>query len=182
MFTLTRTPFLLVAFASSVCSLVRAVETAAVARALPIATDAFAGSSINVVANIRSSLVTHSGVQYAAYYDAEGYVVLAKRPLGSDRWETRRTHYRGDVADAHRSISIEVDGSGFLHVWRPGGKAELKRSRAMARGRGSGGDGGRGQAGGGDVLCVRTVGRRDPKRVKCGAFKRLRPKEGPRRW
>jgi len=116
MITLPRVPFLLVAFVSTAGSLAYAVDAGPIARTLPIATDAFAGSSINVVANIHSSLVTQSGEQYAAYYDAGGYVVLAKRPLGADRWETRRTQYHGDVTDAHRSISIAVDGTGVLHV------------------------------------------------------------------
>lgn len=118
MFTPPRTAFLFVfvALASSLVPPARAGEAGAVARTLPIATDAFAGSSINVVANIRSALVTHRGVQYAAYYDAEGYVVLAQRPLGADGWTTRRTEYRGDVSDAHRSISIAVDGSDVLHI------------------------------------------------------------------
>lgn len=115
MFTPHRTALLCAALAL-VASPVHAIEVGTVARSLPIASDAYAGTSINVVANIRSSLATYSGVQYAAYYDAEGYVVLAKRPLGSDRWETRRSQYRGEVSDAHRSISLAVDGAGALHV------------------------------------------------------------------
>ncbi len=86
------------------------------ARLLPISDRAWAGSSINVVANIRQSLFTHGTVQYAAYYDADGFMVLARRVLGSDAWETRRTDLQGNVADAHNSISLAVDGDGYLHV------------------------------------------------------------------
>ena len=57
-----------------------------------------------------------AGTQYAAYYDADGYMVLARRAVGTDDWERRRTTSRGNVSDAHNSISIAVDGDGFLHV------------------------------------------------------------------
>lgn len=95
----------------------RAAEPAApIARVLPIADNAFAGSSVNVVANTRASIVTNSTSQYAAYYDAGGALVLAQRALGADAWQTLRTAHRGNVADAHNSISLAVDGAGYLHV------------------------------------------------------------------
>ncbi len=104
------------------------------ARYLPIADKAWAGSSINVVANVRQSLFTHSRTQYAAFYDAHGYMVLARRALGSDVWETRRTSYRGNVSDAHNSISLVVDGAGFLHVaWDHHGNP-LNYARSVAAG------------------------------------------------
>ncbi len=84
-----------------------------------IAGNAFSGSSVNVVANIRQSVCTHGDRQFAAYYDAEGFMVLAARSLKSDTndgWETARTSHRGNVSDAHNSISLIVDGAGFLHV------------------------------------------------------------------
>lgn len=91
-------------------------SAAPIARVLPIADNAFAGSSVNVVANTRSAIVTHSTTQFAAFYDADGFMVLARRPLGSDAWHTQRTEHRGTVADAHNSISLGVDGAGYLHV------------------------------------------------------------------
>jgi hypothetical protein len=51
-----------------------------------------------------------------AYYDADGFVVLAKRKLGSETWETKKTKYKGNVRNAHNSISIMVDGDGYLHM------------------------------------------------------------------
>lgn len=51
-----------------------------------------------------------------AFYDSLGRVVLAKRKLATDDWKISKTQYRGDVADAHKSISIAVDGEGFLHM------------------------------------------------------------------
>jgi hypothetical protein len=64
----------------------------------------------------RNSVITHGETQYAAYYDPQGRVVLAKRKLGSGRWQKRVTQYRGNVRDAHNSISITVDGDGYLHM------------------------------------------------------------------
>lgn len=86
--------------------------------------DGFAGSSVNVVANRRNALFTHGRHQFAAYYDAKGFVVLAHRKLGESKWQTRRTKYQGNVADAHNSISLVVDKAGFLHVaWDHHGQA-----------------------------------------------------------
>ena len=101
-------------------------------RVLPIAENAFAGSSINVTANTRSSLFTHSTSQFAAYYDADGYLVLAKRSLGSDTWATRRTDHRANTADAHNSISLAVDGAGFLHVAWDHHNSALRYARSTA--------------------------------------------------
>ncbi len=76
----------------------------------------WANNSVNVTVFRKNSLVTHEGVQYAAYYDAERYVVLAKRRVGSDDWTVRRSQYQGKADDAHNGISIMVDGAGYLHV------------------------------------------------------------------
>jgi rhamnogalacturonyl hydrolase YesR len=107
---------------------------AADSRILPITENAYAGSSVNVVANIRSSLFTHSTVQYGAFYDADGYLVLARRPLGVDAWELRRTEHRGNVADAHNSVSIAVDGAGYLHVAWDHHASPLHYARSVAPG------------------------------------------------
>lgn len=76
----------------------------------------WASNSINVVSFRKNSLVTYRDVQYAAYYDSAHYVVLAKRKLNSSVWEVSKTQYQGNVLDAHNSISIMVDGAGYLHV------------------------------------------------------------------
>ncbi|OVE80427.1 neuraminidase [bacterium I07] len=76
----------------------------------------WAKNSINAVIFRRNSVVTHKETQYVAYYDANGFVVLAKRMLNSMKWEIRRTQYKGNIKDAHNSISIMVDGDGYLHM------------------------------------------------------------------
>ena len=63
-----------------------------------------------------SSVVTHGDMQYVAYYDPEGCVMLAKRKHGSDDWTVRRSQYKGNVNDGHNVISIGVDGNGVLHA------------------------------------------------------------------
>jgi hypothetical protein len=82
----------------------------------PIAADAWAGSSVNVLANQSNTLITEGSVQYAAFYDADRHLVLAKRTLGTDQWVTAKTQYTGNVADAHNTVALAVDGAGFLHV------------------------------------------------------------------
>jgi Fe-S-cluster formation regulator IscX/YfhJ len=91
------------------------MESSAPARALNIG-PAYSGSSINVVANRRHALFTHDRMQFAAYYDDESHVVIAHRTLGANQWTTRRSDLKGNFKDAHNSISIAVDGAGFLHV------------------------------------------------------------------
>ena len=77
---------------------------------------AYARTSVNTTVFRNNSLVTHGGIQYIAYYDGEGYLVLGKRQLGSTKWELERSPYKGNVKDAHNSISIMVDGDGYLHA------------------------------------------------------------------
>jgi rhamnogalacturonyl hydrolase YesR len=107
---------------------------AAGVRQLRIAERAWAGSSVNVEANSRQTLFTQGVVQYAAFYDAEGALVLARRRLGSDVWETARSTQRGRVVDAHCSISLVVDGAGWLHVAWDHHDSPLRYARSVAPG------------------------------------------------
>ena len=81
-----------------------------------IATNGWSNNSVNTVIFRKNALVSFRHIQYAAYYDADQFLVLAKRKLNSPTWKTLRTNYKGDAADAHKSISIMVDGNGILHV------------------------------------------------------------------
>lgn len=81
-----------------------------------ISENGWANNSVNAVIFRKNSLVTFQNYQYAAYYDAEQFVVLAKRKTGDKTWHIQKTQYKGDATDAHKSISIIVDGSGILHV------------------------------------------------------------------
>lgn len=96
------------------CSAVPSAPGAAVG--LIDVAEGWANNSVNAVVFRKNSLVTHGDTQFIAFYDKDGYVVLGKRKLGAARWELKRSHYRGNAADAHNSISIMVDGAGFLHM------------------------------------------------------------------
>lgn len=76
----------------------------------------WANNSVNAVVFRKNSLVSDQHTQYVGYYDAERYLVLGKRKLGTSRWTTQRTPYRGNAADAHNAISLMLDGAGYLHV------------------------------------------------------------------
>lgn len=103
-------------------------------RTLPIAGDGFAGSSVNVLANSQHTLFTHGSTQFAAFYAADATLVLARRTLGSDAWETHRTNHRGRVDDAHNTVALAVDGTGTLHVaWDHHANA-LNYARSVAPG------------------------------------------------
>jgi hypothetical protein len=78
--------------------------------------EGWARNSVNAVVFRRNSLATHDDQQYIAFYDPQARVVLGKRKLGSEAWELKTTPYRGNALDAHNSISIMVDGAGYLHL------------------------------------------------------------------
>jgi len=77
---------------------------------------AWARNSVNANILRHNSVVSHEDNQYVAYYDANGFVMLAKRKLGSKQWVINKTQYKGNAKDAHYSISIMVDGDGYLHM------------------------------------------------------------------
>jgi hypothetical protein len=96
--------------------------------------DGWANNSVNAVVFRKNSLVSHGDTQFIAFYDKDGAVVLGKRKLGSDRWELRHTQYHGNAKDAHNSISIMVDGAGFLHMSWDHHDNELRYVRGVSPG------------------------------------------------
>lgn len=76
----------------------------------------WAGNSINTVVFRKNSLTSNGAIQFIAYYNAESYVVIGKRNLGDTAWQLKQTQYKGNTKDAHNSISIMLDGDGFLHM------------------------------------------------------------------
>lgn len=73
-------------------------------------------NSVNTVKFRKNAITSFSNFQFTAYYNKEGYMVLGKRKLKESHWETVQTSYKGHTKDAHNSISIAVDGEGYLHV------------------------------------------------------------------
>lgn len=82
---------------------------------IPIA-EGWAKNTINTVIFRRNSLVSHGNTQVAAFYGEDSHVYLAKRKHGKTEWQIEKTRYTGDVQDAHNSISIMIDGNGYLHM------------------------------------------------------------------
>lgn len=78
--------------------------------------DGWAGNSINTVVFRKNSLTSNDTLQFTSYYDAEGYVVIGKRRFTDTAWQLTKTVYRGNTRDAHNSISLMLDGDGYLHL------------------------------------------------------------------
>lgn len=76
----------------------------------------WAGNSVNTVIFRKNALTSQDNTQFIAYYDEMGEVILGKRKLTDSSWELKETGYRGRIRDAHNSISIELDGDGYLHL------------------------------------------------------------------
>lgn len=59
-------------------------------------------------------------MQYACFYDPDGYVTLGARAHGADVRHVERSQYRGNVADGHNVISmaVDVDGVRLLGIFR----------------------------------------------------------------
>lgn len=78
--------------------------------------DAWAANSVNAVIFRNDPITTHGDKQFAAYYDADGKVVIATRTIGQTNWTLTTTDLTGNVKDAHNSISLIADGEGYLHI------------------------------------------------------------------
>lgn len=76
----------------------------------------YSQTSVNTAVFRANSLASKNGTQFAAYYDADGYLTLAKRVVWSNHWTVLRSKYKGNCSDAHNIISIGIDGDGYLHV------------------------------------------------------------------
>lgn len=94
----------------------------------------WASNSVNAVIFRKNSLVTFRDTQFIAFYAPTGSVVLGKRKLGSSQWLLNETPYRGNVTDAHNTISIMVDGDGYLHLAWDHHNNRLHYSRSLQPG------------------------------------------------
>ncbi len=83
---------------------------------LSYVSDGWSGNSINTVIFRKNSIVSANGFHFISWYDPSFSVMLAKRSLNANNWEIVRTQYIGNIHDAHCSISIMIDGDGYLHM------------------------------------------------------------------
>lgn len=85
-------------------------------KVLLVAENGWAKNTVNTVVFRKNSLASYKDVQYIAFYDDNQFLVLGKRKFKSPVWQLHQTPYKGDATDAHKSVSIMVDGDGYLHV------------------------------------------------------------------
>jgi hypothetical protein len=76
----------------------------------------WARNSVNTAVFRKNALTSYDSLQFTAYYDSTGNLILAKRVRGQKHWIIAKTAYHGNVKDAHNVISISADGNGYLHV------------------------------------------------------------------
>ncbi len=101
-------------------------------------TQAFAGNSVNAASFRKSAITTYidgngSEIQYCAYYDSYGTIVLAKR-VNEGQWVYQWTDFTGDFADAHNVTSLAVDGAGYLHMAWSEHSGQLMYARSVSPG------------------------------------------------
>ena len=83
-------------------------------------TSAFAGNAVNGVSFRKNAITTFidkngNENQICAYYDYYGTIVLAKR-VNNGSWTYEWTGLKGDITDAHNTVSVAVDGNGYIHL------------------------------------------------------------------
>lgn len=103
------------------------------AKELPVG-EGYCKTSVNAAVFRGASLISNDSVQYISYYDPEGYVMVGKRRLESEKWTVARTGYKGNVTDGHNVISIGLDGKGYLHLSFDHHGHPLKYARSVAPG------------------------------------------------
>ncbi|HEY4337752.1 MAG TPA: BNR repeat-containing protein, partial [Puia sp.] len=100
---------------------------------IPVA-QGWAKNSINTVVFRKNSITSDKTFQYIAFYDSTGRLVLGRRKLGAASWQLSPSQYTGDTRDAHRSISIIVDGKGYLHCCFDQHDSRLRYTRSTSPG------------------------------------------------
>lgn len=92
----------------------------------------WSGNSVNTVIFRKNALTSFRDTQFIAYYNQDGYVMLGKKCIRDTSWLIRHTVLKGNVNDAHRSISIMADGEGYLHIAFDHHTSRLRYCRTIA--------------------------------------------------
>ena len=116
------------------CLLQRVCDAQTIISKITDVAPGWANNSVNTVSFRKNSLVTYGDTQYISYYDNERYVVIGKRKSGSAEWQLKRTQYRGNTSDAHNTISMMIDGAGYLHLSWDHHNNPLRYSRSIQPG------------------------------------------------
>ena len=99
-----------------IISFILLLSVYAVAQQLVKVGDGYSCTSVNTTIFRNNSIVTHNNHQFISFYDAEGWLTIGKRKVGSQKWEIARSQYKGNVSDAHNVISMMIDGKGYIHI------------------------------------------------------------------
>lgn len=78
--------------------------------------EGWAKNSVNTVIFRKNSIVSKDSMQFIGYYNEQADLMIGKRTHNDTSWTIRKTPYQGNAWDAHNTISIVVDGDGYLHV------------------------------------------------------------------
>jgi hypothetical protein len=76
----------------------------------------WAATSVNATSFRKNSLITWNNYQFISYYNTKQEVVVGRRHLDNEQWELKTTPFKGNALDAHNSISIMIDGEGYVHL------------------------------------------------------------------
>jgi hypothetical protein len=90
-------------------------------------------TSINAVIFRKNSITSFKNTLYASWYDTAGSVVLGFK-RGKQPWSSVRTNLKGNISDAHNSISMITDGAGYLHIAWDHHNDRLNYCRSKGRG------------------------------------------------
>lgn len=114
------------------CACAQAADSLRVSTRLVAVAPGFSSTSVNTAVFRNNSLVTDRDVQFIAFYDGDGYLVVGKRAVDSKEWTLCRSKYKGNVSDAHNVISLMVDGDGYVHVAFDHHNSRLRYCRGIA--------------------------------------------------
>lgn len=78
--------------------------------------DGWAGNTINTVIFRHHGIMTAGEFQFTAFYQDHETIVFIKRDLETDEIERFTLNGEYNLDDAHNSISLGVDRSGYIHV------------------------------------------------------------------
>ena len=76
----------------------------------------WASTSVNTVVFRKNSIVSDSLMQYVSYYNRDAFLAIASRPLKRDSFRITLTDFKGNVYDAHNSISLGMDSNRLLKL------------------------------------------------------------------
>lgn len=111
-----------------------AAQKSSSVQTLLIADNGFSGSSVNVLAGVKQTVFTSGEFQYAAFYNANAHLVLAKRALSDTHWQINETEFTANVHDAHNHISLVVDAEEYLHIAWDHHNSPLNYARSLEPG------------------------------------------------